>query len=295
MSTDHIHGFWVAIATPLGSDGRVDNGMLADHGAWLFEHGADGLVLFGTTGEGTSFSTAERLDTTAALLARGIAPERLAVGTGFPSVADSIEATRQVLALGLQHVLLLPPYFYRDAGDAGVEDAFAAVLDGVPDERLRAMLYHIPQVSGVAVAPAVLAGLRRRFGVRLAGVKDSSGDFAQFQAFRAAAPDAPAVIGNEADIGRALAAGGAGTICGMANLVPDLVRAMFAKPAAATAMQDAIALMQGPFVPTLKSAMAAMTGKPAWARTRTPLRPGDAAHGERVAAGLRNLAMHMAA
>jgi len=295
IERDHIQGYWVAIATPLTTNDTVDHALLAAHGQQLLQQGADGLVLFGTTGEGTSFSAQERLDTIEALMSRGIAPERLMLGAGFPAVPDTIAATRAVLGLGLRHVLLLPPYFYRDAGDAGVEDAFAAVLDGVADDRLRAMLYHIPQVSGVAVAPGVLASLRRRFGVQLAGVKDSSGDYAHFQAFRAAAPDAPVVIGNEADIGRALADGGAGTICGMANLAPALVRAMFTDPAAAGPMRDAITLMNGPFVPTLKSALAALTGQPGWARTRAPLRAADPSVGERVAAGLRRLQMPLAA
>lgn len=292
---DVISGFWVAVATPLTADDRVDHALLAAHGAWLFEHGVDGLVLFGTTGEGTSFSARERLDTVTALLRHGIAPERLALGAGFPAVPDSIALAQDALALGLQHVLILPPYFYHDVEAAGLEAAFAAIIDGVADDRLRATLYHIPQVCGVAIPPGVLAGLRRRFGVMLAGVKDSSGSFEHFRAFRAAAPDVSVTIGNEADIGRALAEGGQGTICGMANLVPGLVGAMFNDPAAAKPMQEAIALMQGPFVPTLKAALANLTNEPGWARTRAPLQPGSAADGARVAKGLRNLGQNVAA
>ena len=287
--SDFIQGYWVATATPLAADGTVDCGLLSEHGQFLFEHGVDGLVLFGTTGEGTSFSARERLDTVADLLKRGVAPERMGLGTGFPALTDSIALTKETLALGLQHALILPPYFYRDVEEAGVADVFAAIIDGVNDERLRATLYHIPQVCGVGVAPGVVATLRRRYGVQIAGVKDSSGDFAHFQAFRAAAPDVPILVGNEADIGRALAEGGVGTICGMANLVPDLVQAMFTDPAAGGPMRDAIALMQGPFAPTLKAILAALTGNPAWARTRAPLRPADAAKGERIAASMRAL------
>ncbi len=292
---DSISGFWVAAATPLAADDHVDHARLAAHGEWLFDQGVDGLVLFGTTGEGTSFSAKERLETVAALLKHGIAPERLALGTGFPAVPDSIALTRDALALGLQHVLILPPYFYRDADPAGLEAAFAAIIDGVGDARLRATLYHIPQTSGVAIPPAVLAGLRARFGVMLAGIKDSSGNFEHFRAFRAAAPAVSVTIGNEADIGRALAEGGAGTICGMANMVPDLVRAMFTEAGAAKPMQAAIALMQGQFVPTLKAALAQLTGEAGWARVRTPLLQGSTAHGERVAAGLRALGQRAAA
>ena len=70
------------------------------------------------------------------------------------------------------------------------------------------------------------ANLRKRYGALVAGLKDSSGDFKQFQAFRAAAPELAITVGNETDITRAIAAGGAGTICGMANIVPGLVQAM---------------------------------------------------------------------
>ncbi len=287
MQADAVSGFWVASATPLDARGDVDHGLLLEHARWLFAEGCDGLVLFGTSGEGASFTARERLDAVRALLARGVAPERLSVGAGFPAVGDGVAMTRELLSLGLRHALLLPPYFYRDA--AGIEDAFAAILDAVADDRLRAMLYHIPQVSGVAVPPAAVASLRARFGAVLAGVKDSSGVFADFEALRAAAPDVAVLIGNEAEIGRAVRLGGAGTICGLGNVVPAMVRATFEDPAAAGPMREACALFAGPFVPTLKSAMAAITGIPAWSRTRVPLRALDPAAGQRVAQALRGL------
>ena len=58
---DGIHGFWVAAATPLDSTGQIDVALLGEHANTLFAQGCDGLVLFGTAGEGTSFSAAERI------------------------------------------------------------------------------------------------------------------------------------------------------------------------------------------------------------------------------------------
>jgi 4-hydroxy-tetrahydrodipicolinate synthase len=287
--TETIHGFWVASATPIATTGQVDHAALARHARWLFDRRCDGMVLFGTTGEGPSFSAQERLDTVAALLAAGIGPERLALGAGFPSIVDSIALARDALSLGLRHMLVLPPYFYRDATAAGLEAAFAAIVDGVDDARLRMMLYHIPQVSGVAVPPSVLANLRARYGALVTGVKDSSADFAQFRAFRAAAPDATIVVGNETDIGRALSEGGAGTICGMGNIVPSLVRAMFDHPGAEAAMAAACSALGQPFLPRLKSVIAAMTGEAGWSRTRAPLEPVSAALGTAVHERLRDL------
>lgn len=270
---DAIRGFWVAAPTPLDAAGAVDHGALARHARRLFDADADGIVLFGTTGEGTSFGGAERLAATEALLAAGVPAERIGLGAGFPAVTESVALTRAALALGLTQVLLLPPFFYRDASPEGIADAFAAVLDGVADARLRATLYHIPQVAGIGVPPAVAARLRARYGAVVAGLKDSSADFTQFRAFRAAAPDLAVTVGNEPDIARAMAEGGAGTICGMANVVPGTVRALVTGQADTAAISAALSVMAGaPFVPTLKAILAAQTGEAGWLRVRPPLR-----------------------
>jgi 4-hydroxy-tetrahydrodipicolinate synthase len=272
--TDAIRGFWVATPTPLAADGSIDHAMFVSHVQGLFARGIDGVVVFGTTGEGTSFSAPERLATVEALLAAGIAPGRIGLGAGFPALTDSIALSRSALALGLTQVLILPPYFYRDVTPQGIEDVFATIFDGINDDRLRATLYHIPQVSGVGVPAKVAGSLRARFGRIVAGLKDSSGDFPQFLAFRAAAPDIAVTVGNETDIARAVAAGGVGTICGMANIAPDLVRAMFTEPGAEHAMRAAVGLMANrAFVPTLKAILAEQTGHAGWNRVRAPLTP----------------------
>jgi 4-hydroxy-tetrahydrodipicolinate synthase len=274
--TDAISGFWVASATPLTAAGAVDHTKLAGHALRLFKQGVDGVVLFGTTGEGTSFSIAERLATVEALLTSGVAADRIGLGGGFPAISDAIALARSALGLGLKHVLMLPPYFDRSVTADGIEDAFAAVIDGVADDRLRATLYNIPQVSGVAVPASVAANLRQRYGALVAGVKDSSADFKQFRSYRAAAPELAITVGNETDIARAIAEGGAGTICGMANIVPQLVKAMIDVSAEAEArMQAAIdVVVAGPsFTATMKAVLAAQTGDAGWLRVRPPLRP----------------------
>ncbi len=285
--SDRIEGLWAAIATPLSADGSVDHAAFVRHARWLIDEGCVGLVPFGTTGEGTSFSGAERLAAVEALMAGGVGAGQICLGVGYPAVVDTVALTKAALGLGVRQVLALPPYFFRDAPEEGIADAFSAIVDGVGDDRLRLSLYHIPQVSGVAVPAAAVATLRARYGVVLAGVKDSSADFAQFQAFRRAAPDVAVVVGNECDIGRALAEGGTGTICGMVNVVPGLVRAMFTDAADARArMEAAVGLMQAPFVPVLRSILAAQTGHAGWARCRPPLRAVDAGVGRRIAEAL---------
>jgi len=272
--TAPIKGFWAATPTPLTADGNADHASLARHSLGLFKQGLDGVVVFGTTGEGTSFNVAERIATVEALLKAGVPASKIGLGGGFPAITDSIALTRAALSLGLNHVLYLPPFFDRSVTPAGIEDAFAAIFDTVADDRLRATLYHIPQVSGVAVPASVAGSLRQRYGVVVAGLKDSSGDFKQFQAFRAAAPDLAITVGNETDITRAVASGGAGTICGMANVVPDLVQAMLSGTGSEARMKAAIDVVaSGPSFPaSLKAILAARSGDAGWLRVRPPLR-----------------------
>jgi 4-hydroxy-tetrahydrodipicolinate synthase len=125
------------------------------------------------------------------------------------------------------------------------------------------------------VPASVAANLRRRYGALVAGVKDSSADFKQFRAYRAAAPELAITVGNETDIARAVSEGGSGTICGMANVVPDLVKAMISNSANAEArMQAAIDVVASApsFTAALKAILAAQTGDAGWLRVRPPLR-----------------------
>ena len=292
---DGIHGFWVAAATPLDATGQVDNRLLGDHARALFARGCDGFVLFGTTGEGTAFTAAERLATVEALLGQGIPASRLSLGVGFPAIPDMVALSKDVLSLGLTHLLALPPFYFRDVTEDGLVDAFGELIDGVADDRLRLTLYHIPQVAGVGIPPGAVTRLRARYGRVLAGLKDSSADFPQFQAFRAAAPDISIVVGCEPDIGRALAEGGAGTICGMGNIAPELVQAMFKPDAPVAQMRTACGLVSGPFIALLKSMLAARSGNAGWLRVRAPLRPASMADGTRLLAQLDALSARRAA
>jgi 4-hydroxy-tetrahydrodipicolinate synthase len=278
---------WAASATPVAPDGSIDHAALADHAKRLILRGCDGLVLFGTSGEGPSFSISQRLDAAEAVLRSGVPAARLALGTGCPAVVDTVAMTKASLALGIARVLILPPFYFAAPPDQGIEDAFAAVFDGVADDRLSACLYHIPQVSGVGVPAAALGQLRQRYGQVVAAVKDSTGNFENFLAFRRFAPDVAALVGAEVLIARALGEGGAGTICGMANLVPTLVRRMFDGTDAELDMRQACAEIDG--IPLMKAALAEMMDEPVWYRVRPPLRAADAAAARRAAAVLSRL------
>ena len=199
------------------------------------------------------------------------------------------------MGLGLTHAMVLPPYYYRDVGEQGLEDAFAAIIDGTGSDRLRLCAYHIPQVSGVPVPAAAIGRLRQKYGKIMAGVKDSTGDFESFRAFRRHAPDIGTLVGAETLIARARDEGGVGTICGMVNLVPHLVRAMMQGHDGTAAMTAACAALEAPFIPMLKAILAAQTGDAAWRHVRAPFRPADPTRAARIAATLASIGTQRAA
>lgn len=293
--SDMITGLWAAMTTPLDAEGKVDCTGLVKHGKWLMENGCDGLVPFGTTGEGTSFSAREKLVAAEALLNAGIPADRIAVGTGCPAIPDTIALTRDAMGLGMVHAMVLPPYYYRDVTEQGIEDAFAQIIEEVGSDRLRVCAYHIPQVSGVAVPASALGRLRRRYGKMMAGVKDSTGDFESFRAFRREAPEVGTLVGAETLIARARDEGGVGTICGMVNLVPHLVRAMMQGHDGTANMEAAVAAMEAPFIPMLKAVLAAQTGDATWRNVRAPFRAADPARAARIAAALALIGTRRAA
>ena len=271
-----IEGLWCATLTPVAAGGSIDNARFTAHVQWLFAQGVKGVAPFGTTGEGQSFSVDERRAALDALLA-GIPAQRVLPGTGCASLTDTIALTKHATSAGCVASLVLPPFFWKDPSDEGLFTWYARLIEGVADPRLRIFLYHLPQVSSVPLSVDLVARLASAFPGIVAGIKDSEGNWDNTSALLARVPQLTVVIGHEPHLPRLVAAGGAGTICGVANAYPHLVNALLS-PSATQETQARIAkfveitFMQ-PFLPAFKCMMADRTGDTAWRNVRPPLVP----------------------
>jgi 4-hydroxy-tetrahydrodipicolinate synthase len=287
-------GVLAAVTTPLDAANRIDVLLLAQHSADLLRRGLHGITLFGTTGEGPSFTVAERSATLEGLLARGIESSELVVGTGAAALGDAAYLTRHALAQGCRRVLLVPPFYFKGVSSAGVADAIGAVIDEAGDPGLRVILYHIPQVSGVGFDDETIATLRQRYGSVIDGIKDSSGSLEHSLGLIRKHAGLKVYVGAEDTIGRARAAGGAGSICGLANIAPEQVRACYdrAQDTETGVIVDLLRAVNGqPFVPLLKAWLAARQGNDGWRRVRAPL----VAAGAEAAASLPHALLSAAA
>ena len=269
-----VRGLWCAMLTPIGRDGGVDHARFVKHAQALLAQGVDGVAPFGTTGEGQSFSLAERAQGLAALLQAGIPPQRVVAGTGCAALTETIALTRESVQAGCAGCLVLPPFFFKDMSDEGLYAWYARVIEAVADTRLRLFLYHIPQMSGTPLSVGLVARLAAAFPGVVAGVKDSAGDWSNTSALLARVPDLAILVGHEPHLPRLLKAGGAGTICGIANVYPAIVRALLS-PSVSADDEKRVAsfievLFAYPFLPAFKAIVAAQTGDQGWLAVRPP-------------------------
>jgi len=272
-----LAGLWCALLTPLGRDGSVDHARLTRHAASLLAQEVDGIAPFGTTGEGQSFSLAERRNGLDALLSAGIPARRIIAATGCAALTETIALTRHGVAANCAACLVLPPFFFKDVSDDGLYTWYARVIEGVADSRLRVLLYHIPQVTGVPFSVDLVARLAAAFPGVIAGVKDSAGDWANTAALLERVPQLAIFVGNEPHLPQLRRAGGAGTICGVANVQPALVRALLSPDVSAgdegriTAFLDIASRYT--FLCAFKCILAERNGDPGWLAVRPPLMP----------------------
>jgi 4-hydroxy-tetrahydrodipicolinate synthase len=273
-----VQGVWCAVLTPFDSAGLPDSARLARHVRRILAAGVDGIALFGTTGEGQSLSLKERREGLDALLAAGIAPSRIVAATGCASLPETIELTRHAVQANCAGALVLPPFFFKAVADEGVFASYARVIDGVGDARLPLYLYHIPQVSGVAISPSVIERLAIDYPGVLAGVKDSECNLDHTRRLLSRFGDLAIFVGFEPHLPAALAAGGAGTICGIANLFPRLLRRLYDNALTADHHDDLkrvesfiAALERYPLFAAFKALQAELVDDDGWAALRPPL------------------------
>ena len=271
-------GVYVAVLTPMHSDFSCDHKRLASHCFALLEQGCTGVALFGTTGEGPSFSLAERIELLRNLIEEGFDPEKIILANGSSCLRDTVELGRESLKHGCAAFLIAPPSFYKKVSDEGVLAFYREIIQEISDPNLRVILYHIPQLSGVPISLRVIETLREEFPGVVIGIKESEGNLAFTRAILEAFPGFKVFVGNERHIIESVHLGGAGTICGIANLYPELICSLYTQGKEANrpnpeAIEAVFKALSGiPFIPAAKSLMERRQGE-IWHSVRPPLVP----------------------
>lgn len=277
-----VTGVYCASATPVLADLSPNLPAFTAHCRWLISEGCTGVALLGTTGEANSFSSAERKAILEAALAGGLTPDQLLPGTGLANIPETVDLTRHALAQGVTRVVMLPPFYYKGVSDEGLFAAYARTIEAIGDARLQVILYHIPQVSGVAISHDLIDRLRTAFPQTVVGIKDSAGKLDNMQAMISRFDGFSVLAGADPLLLPLMQIGGAGCITATSNLVGRdlaLVYRGATDPAQATAVAAAQARIEAfrnlsnsyVQLPAIKGMIRYLTGDAGWSRMRPPL------------------------
>ncbi|MFK0683663.1 dihydrodipicolinate synthase family protein [Ochrobactrum sp. BD67] len=265
-------GLSAALTTPFDADGKIDVARALAHARARLDNGCSSVTLFGTTGEGSSIADAERAALLDAFVAGGFPASRIVVGVMQNAIGDAVLQAGDALRRGCKAILLAPPSYFKNLSDDGLFNWFSAVLTGLGGDARGIILYNIPSVTAVELSIDLIGRLRAAFGSVIAGVKDSSGNWAYTEKLLAAHKDIAILIGDERDLAAGVRLGGQGAISGMANLFPDRLLRMINEgqddPELVGAVQQ---LLNYPVTPAVKALVARHMRDPEWRRVRAPL------------------------
>jgi 4-hydroxy-tetrahydrodipicolinate synthase len=220
FAVESLAGVLVALASPAAEDGAVDRAgvaRLVDH---VIAGGVHGLLALGSTGETASLDEPSRRAVLEAVLeaARGRVP--VLCGVAQSQLSTAVAEIGAAAKAGADAVLVAPPFYYP-TDQAGVMAFYREIADRT---EIPVLLYNIPPFTKVVAEPATVAALARAGAIK--GIKDSSRDFEYFEGVCIATRDLPdfrIFTGSDTMLVASMAMGGAGTICGAANVAPRLV------------------------------------------------------------------------
>lgn len=162
-----------AMVTPFDSSGALREDAIRRLARHLVEHGSDGLVVAGTTGEAPTLEDAEKLRLMEIVVDEVGDHATVVAGTGSNDTAHSVHLTAQAAERGVDAVLVVTPY-YNKPNRRGLVEHFRAVAAATD---LPVLLYNIPARCVINLEPDLLAELARIDNV--VGVKQANSDSGQ--------------------------------------------------------------------------------------------------------------------
>ena len=217
-----ISGSIVALVTPMQAGVQAETALdvraLARLVEFHIEHGTDGIVAVGTTGESPTLNEEEHLATIRRVveLVKGRVP--VIAGTGANSTHEAIRLTHQAKSAGADACLLVTPYYNKPTQE-GLYLHHQAVAEAVDIPQI---LYNVPSRTACDMLPATVARLARV--TNIIGIKEATGDLARLTAIRAqCGKDFLLLSGDDATACSFVLQGGDGVISVTANVAPKLM------------------------------------------------------------------------
>jgi len=207
-------GAGVALVTPF-ENGLVDYKRLAGLIDWQIKSGIDAIISCGTTGEASTLTDKEHVETVKFTIE--IADGRIPVlaGAGSNDTAHAIQMAQELEELGVDGLLIVTPY-YNKCTEKGLIKHYEKIADSVNTPLI---LYSVPGRTGVNITPSVVRELAPH--PNIVGIKEASGNIDQVvEIARYISDDFALYSGNDEMVVPLLSMGGSGVISTVANIAP---------------------------------------------------------------------------
>lgn len=187
----------------------------------------NGYYPIGTYGCGPLMSIPEREKTLEIILNEVNGKVPVVAHVGATSTKLTIELAKHAKKAGAAGVGAIAPYYSPHLSDEALFAHYTSLIDAVNEEEFPVFVYNNVHYSQNCISPELLKKLAD-YGLR--GCKDSSFDLVNFYLYQEAIaeyPDFNLIVGTEAIFMGAFEAGATGTICGMANIYPEIIAKMY--------------------------------------------------------------------
>lgn len=214
-----LSGISIPVTTPFSADGELDLDALRSNLRKYVTTQLRGFLMLGSTGEPVHVTAEERLRVIET--ARTEIPDSrvLFAGCGSHTTRETIAWVSDAASAGADVALVVTPFYYKGAmRSEALERHYFEIADAAP---IPIMLYSVPQFTGVAIDPPLIAKLAQH--ERIVGIKDSAGNYqAIADTIRLCPPEFQVLTGSSAILAGALAIGAVGAILAVACAIPTL-------------------------------------------------------------------------
>ena len=210
-----------ALVTPFDEDGEPDlqatEAVVERH----IEAGVDGISALGSTGEFSHLDGSERRRFAEALVEIVSGRVPLLIGVGTTGTREAVSLARHAEDIGADGILSVSPFYWK-VGEEALFRHFAAVAEAVS---IPALIYNLPLLTGIDLSPELVARVARECPNAM-GLKDTVTEYSHsvkvLHEVKPGRPDFAVLAGFEEQILPTMLAGGDGSICGFANVAPEL-------------------------------------------------------------------------
>ena len=272
-----MKGVVAAVPTPINSHHQPNLKLYLEHCSWALKNGCDGLNILGSTGEANSFGFETRKQIMRSAI-KNLDHKKLMVGTGTPSLLETIKLTEHADDLQYQIALVLPPYYYKPITNEGLFSWYKELHNNLKNRKIKIFFYNFPQLTGLEIPTKVIKKLHDKWPERFSGIKDSSGNLAYCRSLSSELPTLKVFPSSETSLSEAKVSKFAGCISATANQTGYLCQKLWKiNP------QDKIktlkkitlireAISSEDLIPSIKYLIAKRTGENSWEKLVPPFK-----------------------